>query len=25
VMRWIEGLLGTAFIGLAGKLVVARS
>jgi len=25
VMRWIEGVLGAAFIGLAGKLAVSRS
>jgi threonine/homoserine/homoserine lactone efflux protein len=24
-MRWVEGILGAAFIGLAGKLVVSRS
>jgi threonine/homoserine/homoserine lactone efflux protein len=25
LMRWIEGLLGTLFIGLAGRLAFARS
>jgi threonine/homoserine/homoserine lactone efflux protein len=24
-MRWVEGILGAAFIGLAGKLVISRS
>ena len=25
VMRWVEGVLGTAFIGLAGRLALARN
>jgi threonine/homoserine/homoserine lactone efflux protein len=25
MMRWVEGILGAAFIGLAGKLVLSRS
>lgn len=25
VMRWIEGVLGTAFVGLAGRLALARN